>query len=302
MFDIEEVIGHSHEMQILKDEGVYKPFYPDLLVERNPKLADEFVSTIKEQGNLVRLLESNDRSWVYAYKMYKGLIRRLVDESIATQKEDKVHMDRNYVLLYMSLLAKYMANLNSESVMTPSTDNDDYLALAYPSVANNRLQGLSLDISGFLPTPTENVRLNDILKFKERRKDELLQFRQSIYNHQDKIKQAKDVGEIRDLNSRFAEQIQIEVSNLGKAFKGDDIHFFFGSLKNLLAIETPALIAAYAMQFPDPVKLNISIAGAVISGAISLGEYFLDSRNKENERLAQNSFSYLFHAQQEGII
>ena len=153
-----------------------------------------------------------------------------------------------------------------------------------------------------LPVPQKDTKIVDILKFKEQRKDELLHFRQAIYEHQDNLKKAKEVDEIRDLNNRFAEQIQLEVSNLGKAFKGDGIRFVLGTLKNILAIETPALITAFATQVPDPIKVNVSIAGAAVAGTISLGEYYLDAHNQKNERLNQNSYSYLFYAKEEGII
>jgi len=293
------------ETKPLLDRGLYKIYKPDEYVTKNQKLADEFenlIETYLTQQPKTELARTNI-SWIFETKMTRELADKLIEKSVLIRNRNRFYMSPRNTITYMSLLAKHMANDDLESITTPSTGHAVYSRLLFPEMrAENSVAVGNLSLQNVLPVPVENVPIVDILKFKERRKDELLQFRQTIYEHQDKLKQVQDPSEIRDLNSRFGEKIQIEISNLGKAFKGDDIQFFFGSLKNLLAIETPALIAAYAMQFPDPVKVNMSIAGAVVSGAISLGEYFLDSRNKENERLAQNSFSYLFYAKEEGII
>jgi hypothetical protein len=307
---MERLLERSYDIEILQREGLYKIYRPDDYVQTNKKLAEEFETTLENElamdilprGGLPGRQYHHD-SWVYEAKIYPDLVSSLIDKSIAIRKGKKVYMPSSASILYMSLLAKHMANDDLEAIATPSTDDYVNLRFAFPNLREDtRIGVMDFSLQNVLPVPIANTKIVDILKFKERRKDELLQFRQTIYQYQDKLKQVKNPIEIRDLNSRFAEKIQIEVSNLGKAFKGDDIHFFFGSLKNLLAVETPAMLVAYAIQFPDPVKVNISIAGAVISGAISLGEYLLDSRNKENERLAQNSFSYLFLAKEEGII
>lgn len=309
----ESLLENSRETQILIDNGLYRIFRPNESVINNPNLINEFeflvetnkhlfdMGELARQSNIGYLNENID--WIYESKMYKELARRLIRKSIAIKDKDRLVMDSENVIAYMSLLAKYMANADWVSVTTPSTDSTTHSKLLFPEIKDGKTFVVGdLSLQNVLPVPTENTSLVDIIKFKERRKDELLRFRQVIYEYQDKIKHFEDPSEVRDLSSRFAEQIQFEVANLGKALKSDDIHFLFGSLRNLLAIEAPAMVAAYALQFPVPVKIQMLVAGVVVYGTISLGEYFLAAQNKENERLAKNSYSYLLHAKEEGII
>jgi len=187
------------------------------------------------------------------------------------------------------------------AITTPSTDSLGSLQLAFPSNTTEKIPGLNLSLYNILPTPNENVQVIDILKFKIRRKDELLNFRQNLYDHQDKLKQASEPGEVRDLNARFAEKIQVEVSKLGKAFTGDRIPYILGTVKNIFVSESPA-INAYFAGATDSIKLTAAIGGIAFAGLFSLGEYILDAKNRQSERLANNTFSYLYLAQQEGII
>lgn len=300
---MERHLAKSHDFQILLNQGLYKIYHPENYVQTN-KVETEFEATL-ENSRFIESLPNEDRynSWIYENKLPLELLTKLINKSTVRQKDYRVYLRPVIASLYMSLLAKHMANDDVNSITTPSTDDINFLPFAFPSVSDeNTMNVMNLSLYNVLPIPAEGTSLINIIKFKERRKDELLHFRQTIYEHQDKIKQAKEVDQIRDLNNRFAEQIQLEVSNLSKAFKGDGIRFILGTLKNILAIETPALITAFAMQVPDPIKVNLSIAGAAIAGTISIGEYYLDVRNQKNERLAQNSFSYLFYAKEEGII
>jgi|SRR5688572_7135804 len=301
---MERFLSDSNDTQILMDKGLYKIYHPDIYVQTNERLAGEFEVTLEDEA-FIATLPKEDRfnGWIYQEKITPDLIEYLTWRLIAKRRGDKVYMPQSIVSLYMSLLAKHMANDDVNAITTPSTDDTNSLPFAFPNIGGeNSINVMNLSLHNALPFPAEGTSLINIIKFKERRKDELLQFRQAIYEHQDTLKQLKDPLEVRDLNSRFAEQIQVEVSNLGKALMSDDIHFLFGSLRNILAIETPAMIVAYGMQFPDPVKIKMAIAGAVVSGAISLGEYFLAAQNKENEQLAKNSFTYLLYAKKEGII
>jgi len=301
---MERFLRDSDDTQILMDQGLYKIYQPDAYVQTNERLAREFEIALEDKPFIESLpWEDRYNGWIYEKKFTPDLIENLEQRSIAIRRGNKVYMPQSIVSLYMSLLAKHMANDDVNAITTPSTDDTDSLPFAFPSIdGEDRMNVMNLSLHNVLPVPAEDTSLINIIKFKQRRKDELLQFRQTIYEHQDKIKQLKDPRGVRDLNSRFAEQIQFEVSNLGKVLKSDDIRFFFGSLRNILAIETPAMIVAYGMQFPDPIKIQMAIAGAVVSGAISLGEYFLAAQNKENEQLAKNSYTYLLHASEEGII
>lgn len=298
-FNYDRVFDKSYDMQILRREGLYKAYCPEDFDLENSNLIDEFMYLVST-GNISPYPDnSTDLSWLFASKFYDIHAIRVLP--FAIQKANKVFMKKQLVLLYMSLFAKYLANADQESIVSPGTDSTINLQLAFPSTSSENFPGLNLSLYNVLPTPRENVQVADIIKFKSRRRDELLQLRQIIYEQQDKIKQAKELGEVRELNARFAERLQIEVSNLCKAFDGDRLPYLWGTLKNIFVAESPA-INAFVTNAPEAIKLTATIGGIAFAGLLSLSEYFLDHRNRQAERLTANSYSYLYLAKQEGII
>ena len=309
----ETLLHQSYDIEILQREGLFRIYRPDDYVQGNEKLVKEFEKIIENKYLLkteslvpkIHFAKSmhEDKGWLYERKMWDGLVERLIDKSLAKRESGRLRMSSNLDFIYMSLLAKHMANDDSEAITTPCTDYPQNINLVYPGPAEvDRMSVMNLSLHNVLPVPIEDVQVADIIKFKARRKDELSSFRDVISDYQDKLKQLTEPIEIRELNARFIEKIQLEVKNLSKALQGDRIHFTLGTLKNLFAIETPLMLSAMIAGLPPQIQFPLSIAGATVAGALSLSEYFMDIRNRQLDRLNSNHYSYLYHAQQEGIV
>jgi hypothetical protein len=87
---------------------------------------------------------------------------------------------------------------------------------------------------------------------------------------------------------------------LNAVINDSKIPVLLGAVENIIKIETPAIIAGIATFGKIPVEL--SVAGAIIAGAITLRKYQIDVRNTQREKLAANSFSYLYHGAEESIL
>jgi hypothetical protein len=83
-------------------------------------------------------------------------------------------------------------------------------------------------------------------------------------------------------------------------FDDGHIPFVLGTIENLIKVDTLPLIGLFSTQVQIP--LGIQIAGAAALGGITIRKYWLDHRNEERRILQENSFSYLYLAQRQGII
>lgn len=291
----------SREVQILKNEGVYRPFVPEHYVRQHHEVADEFRLSLPPLYKIASSVATTVFSLLFSSKVNDALTDHLVENSYAIRERDRLRTDQRSAMLYMSLLAKHMANDDKNSITTPGTDVPAYLDLVYPNTRDG-IPGASLTLENILPVPTEDTQIRDILKFKERRKDELFKFRAVLYEHQDKLKQVEDHSQIVDLNSRFVETMQVELSNLGSALRGDGLQFRLGTLKNIFTLSLPSLISSLAERLTDETRITISVAGTIAAGAVIMGEHFFTAHNAQQKTLAANSYSYLYNAKEEGII
>lgn len=308
---MEDSLHESYDIEILQREGLFRIYSPNEYVQKKDDLlASEFMRVAED--NFISNRSSNqqakppvevDLSWIYDYKMSYVVANWLERKSLAERKDRKLYMDSDLAMVYMSLLAKHMANDDLEAITTPSTDYPENLNLIYPKpIESRKMSVMNLSLHKVLPVPIENVQVADIIKFKAKRKDELTNFNRVISEYREKLKQLVEPVEIRELNASFVERIKIEVSNLGKAFHGDRMQFILGTIRNLFLVETSTLATALTTGLSSEIQFPLSVAGAVVAGGLSLGEYLMDVRNRQLERLAQNQYSYIYHATQEGII
>ena len=289
------------EQGILAEFGLYRIFDPiDFFRSSRTALREEFISIIETHG-FKKIYETTQPGKIWEQKLDNEFYTYIVDAGYAKRYGEMVLTDRKFALLYMSLLAKHMANNDALAITTPGTDHKAYFDLVYSTEnAANVLPSISWVVNNILPVPREDVSIKSIIEFKSKRYHELLKLRQAIYNYQDKIKQAKNKAEAVEILDRFASDIRIEVALLDKLLADAKIPVVLGAIENILKVETPTLIAGLATI--GIVPLPLTIAGVVVAGSISLRKYQLDTRNAIQEKLVSNSFSYLYHAQQEGII
>ena len=234
---------------------------------------------------------------LFYYLTEKGLAKR------SKHREEDLYwylFERRTALLYMSLLAKYLADIDPQSTI-PSTDTEDYRNLVY--LAKAKTQGFACaDIlyKNILPVPREGVSLTDIIKLKHRRRTELLRFRAIVDEFEKDLASAESKAEVRDVAVRFTESLERGVAELTQILSDARISTVVSSLRSLVNIKSPTswstvgILVGKATRIAD-LPIEWIIAGLGIVGAIEIGCHLVDSRNEQRAKLRESAFSYLYY-------
>ena len=200
----------------------------------------------------------------------------------------------------MSLLAKYLADEDNRAATVPGTDWGGYQKLAFAiSPSGNFAPALSLKLDSVLPMPREDVPLKQILIFKEKRRDELLEFRKTILDLQQQLKIAKTNAEVQDDLASFSESMELGVSKLVRLAEDEKLPTFLGTIESAFSMSLPDVVSMAAGATIDPTVAAIGLAG---SGTIKVSKYLIDKVNEHRRALTRDTYSYIYHAQKEGII
>jgi len=138
--------------------------------------------------------------------------------------------------------------------------------------------------------------LKKILKFKRKKREELLRFRDVIDYFHRELTHAESRSELKQICVRYKEKIEVEVQNLRKTFKLEKIKIRLGSFKTL--IKSPAFLTAVGSIITQDIYPELSQVlkiGSVVSGVkgvIDFGYYLVNERIAIS-KLKENPFVYL---------
>jgi len=192
-------IVNSPWIRELQDEGAFMPFRPEGVFVRNPNLGTALIEEFREKVNSQQFqpyrnvgIGQAQHFEIYSEKIPGQLTAWLEGEEFVQRiDERRWRFERHMGLLYMALLAKYMADV-SQFTTIPGSDYGLYKDLLFKSYSQeNSDLGLSIRMRDILPTPRQDVTIAEILRFRRLRHDELLAFRQEIDQFQLELKQPK---------------------------------------------------------------------------------------------------------------
>ena len=254
-------------------------YSPDMYVHQSDDLFFEFIELTRSSKHQFLLSTSDKRPIarykVHSRKMSEKLVSYLVEHQFATLSDNYwLEMDRKAGLLYMCLLAKYMADdlSHHNQIITPGTDYGAYRDLILQNLDYSRdLPGLSLSLNNLLPVPRSDLPLKDILIFKKKRENELLAFRQIIYEFQDSITLVRDARDLQEQVARFSEKLKLEIYNLDRILTSDKIPYLMGALESVLKIDSPSILSEPSTLGTIPIW--VSVSDVTIRGILSLVAY-----------------------------
>ncbi|WP_353097753.1 DUF6236 family protein [Tissierella praeacuta] len=306
----------------LRDEGEYRPFYPDELMnsEYYKDFEIEVSNRLKRYLNLkygkidYRTVKndpelSNDYDMIHRDKMTLG-IRQILAESRIISRHDKwIFLDKQLGNLYMSTLAKYSAlsDINFTAIGTDQIREVDRLypinyALKKQKYNRKPVVSLSLNI---LPTPSPDVSYEKILRFKRKYKDNLLELRKVVNQFEEQISNSECEYDLKEKITKFSETIQLEARETMKMLKGYRINFFLSSLKSVININSPTIIAICAgiagHKLVD-ISPAITLSGIGVAGAVDIAVNYLAINKSTKEKLSDKGFLYLYYAKNKKII
>lgn len=317
-YDETEINPYSPEIQYLKDEGEFRPFRTDLIYRQSWNVVQEFENELLDviasdefQNRLAPIEKRRISSCIHEDKVSDTVFHFLRDEGLALRR-DGVYgwyfFETKTALLYMSLLAKYLAAEDSEHTIS-STNLPAYNKLNFGAKSNSAdsLNVFSVKFFNMLPVPDENTSFQDILHFKRKRRDELLRFRKVLNKFQKTISSCESHSDLKDAYSDFNLEIETGVSNLIQALDDAKLSTRLGYLESLVTATSPALIGLAAVGtglFPTLAALPVSFLfkGALAAAGIKVGKFAVDKRNERRKIQRDSPFSYINSAKRAFII
>jgi hypothetical protein len=215
-------------------------------------------------------------------------------------------LPRNTALLYMGLLAKYVADLDPQFTV-PSTGDRTYERLIYDvGPPGQGIACIDVRFRNALPIPRSDVPLRAIVDFKRRRRSELLSFRQEIDKFQNALAQAEELSEAKRVVASFANMIEKELSNLTAALKGSRVETVAGSFKTIVNVKSPTFWGSLGGVIAGGVlaahPLAWGLGGLAVGGAIDLAHHLIGNMNRRRAELRASNIALLYHAREEGLI
>ena len=317
----------------LRDEGQFRPIRPEALI-----MADNYYQTYQEfieefqqtvlSPTFQKMLDTKNRlsmihdskvrgkaalmgkggSRIHMDKMNYIVVDFLIDQGLARRlkKGDGpwYYFESKTALLYMSLLAKYIARTDKQ-LTTIGTDERAYERLNFQNSESMGNAVLSCDLKSLIPCPGKKVSLKGIVKFKNKRYDELVSFRNRMNSFQTSVGKAASSDEVKEIILKYKDDLRIDLKELSKLFKDSKIELFFKSLKSLVNIKTSGFVTMLgAIEKFSLGKLPLygSASAAVITSAIEIRSVYIEDKKTKEEAAKKSDFSYLFYASKAGII
>lgn len=313
------LIPYSSDIEYLYHEGEFRPIRPDLII-RQPngwnqlEQFEKELKSILSSNNFKRILPPKQERYlssrVHVDKVSNNIFHYLKKRGLAKSDEnnwDWYLFEKNTSFLYMSILAKYLADIDVHATI-PGTDRKEYERLIYNArTQSNSFACLDTRFRNALPIPREDMPLSDVLNFKQRRRSELLNFRFLISDFHNKLSEAENNSQLKETVIQFKENIEKGLDDLTALMKDSKISTAVGSLKTIVKIKSPTLWGSLGVAVDQATKiadlpLEWTIPGIAFAGLIEVVTHIIDKKNEKRTALRDSSFAYLYHASEEGII
>lgn len=221
-------------------------------------------------------------------------IQYLKEAGVLKQTNVKVYLSGELTELYLKsqLKALEINNKNEKGSWTLGQEN---IELVLPKSESVLDRGLEVELYNSLPVPSEEVSLEDILNFKEKRKDELLYFRNLMDNLY--IELLKSADSERAINA-YIGRLQKGIMELDQVMKESKLSKFKGSVKIQFDLKE-AIINTFlgatggtAIGFPDVgAALGFASSFINITSEMSLKPKEIPSELKD--------YAYLYYSSKE---
>ena len=305
---------NAFDLQFLLSEGAFRPIHPHRLLlggveeqESATALQEEFQRTASS-GLFRRLGSGRPPSYMplHLNKISDSVIDFLEDEGLAEARTDDewLPVEENAALLYMSLLAKRLAECDGPGTVT-GTDSRRYMQLAYgSSSAWSGSRCLMVQVFDALPVPRPEASLADILKFKSDRQEELGRFLEVLDDLQDDVARSETWEQVEHVAARFQRTMNHAVRNLKTQLRDARVPTILGSFTTLLghSFLPPVAMGLASATGLSPLPLSVTLPLGASYGALKLSQFLVDRRNVRRDRLRSSPYSYLYHASSRSII
>lgn len=328
-YAVNETLHEAEDIRLLIEHEVYYPLFPARFYEEAPRdLLEEFRKDLREirveqsmtwsvaGRKSVKIHEEKANTFkvpavpMHIEKLMYGVIP---PQYIVEWEEDRygewLRLEDRYAFAYMSLLAKYMAKyynwrgeLSADKPCSMSVGTDSMRFNRYIINPRNRRDSFTLGYSlvNALPVPRKDVPLGEILRFKQKRRDNLLHFREELDNFRQRMAASESAEELAVIGQEFSERIERGVLDLEAVLKDARINFAKHSYDALLPSDgrfsawlRRGLTAWTSFQFPW--------AAGILAG-LTIGRKYVDYSQERDAALRNSPFAYIYQGQKCGIL
>lgn len=309
----------SPELLYLQELGVYKAIYPqDLFFS---EYADDFCNAIVKRITVYNRSNAkkgfsfmSERVSIHKNKIYAPALHELIHYNklppslLSFFKDEKLindynadgwmEIDSKIAQIYMKTLAEYSIKCSDKDIVL-GTDTVTRNREIYNNSLDHtdfRNQCCKLNIINCLPQPSMDVSFEDILDFKNRRKDEFNAFRVKIRELETNIYNADSPELIRHYEAQFKEGWQQCSQDFYRVLKESKITFFLSSLVSLVAIPFVGQLMS------SSIGKNLTTAIQTGGPLLDIGIGYYDYRNKISPAKTDGGFSYIIKANRDGIL
>lgn len=312
----------------LKNEGLYRPLYPDNLMNSGYMVhfENECFNRIKSycdfanrskgkniRRNTTRVhiekLYSNYN--IHNDKMFSRIMDLLNERNLIYSESNGVLMDSQLASIYMSILAKYSA-LSDVNYTVIGSDNKSDINKVYPikyysknyKYNSYRTPIVNLTLN-CLPTPSVDTSFDKIIQFKRKYREELIVFRKLINDFEKEISNSESEQDLKEKTIAFKESVELGIKETTKMLKGAKIDFLFSSLQSVINLKSPTAITTYAgiagHKLLDLYPTFI-IGGIGLAGILDLSVNYISINKNTKDKLSDKGFLYLYYAKKKGIV
>jgi hypothetical protein len=324
------LLALDRDLEYLIDIEVFRPIKPETLIfaqdnwEEFEKFQNEFREAVigkrfqtrleRQSRSVASRIHSNKTqdlrtARVHSNKTSNGLFYFLEEKGLAKREDgnDWLQFEQNTALLYMSLLAKYLADIDSEHTSI-GTDRAVYENFNFQKA--NKTNGFpvaSLALKNILPSPKNNVSIEKIIKFKEKRKDNLKHFNLKLFEFQQKASKSESNSELKEMAINFQDELIKGVNDLVQVLGDSKIETTLKTVKTLVNLKSPTFIASTGAIINNSnnllnLPIELTTIGIGVMGGIELSTKYVELKNKNRADLRNSPFSYLYLARNSGII
>lgn len=294
-------------MELLLENGEYEPIRPEDFLYRGELETSKFEDEVRNYissgllEKFVKVHPSNKNRFnsdfeISMHKMTINTIREFEELNLIKtnkKREDYYSIDPNIAILYLGILSKY---LGAEYAYTPSTDNPIHEKMIFniSDTQQQSYQVANVQLMNCLPVPTNDISIEDIIKFKKKRSTELQSFKIEYLDFQQKLANSKSKEEVNHYLELFTTKMERELQQVSRLLNESRISFTLDSIKSLLNIKSPALFAG-ATTLPFLLNSHPNLSAM----AITLGVSYIGARQVLLKKESESPFSYVFHAHKE---
>ena len=307
----------SPEVLYLQELGVYKAVYPQNLFFS--EFAEDFCNSIVKRISAYEASANNKtrncrvrmhKNKIYAPALHELIHCRKLPPQLLDYFENKryindynidgwMEIDSKIAQIYMRTLAEYSIKCSGKDIVL-GTDTSTHSREIYNSPSRNRAdfqaQCCKINIENCLPQPSMDVSYEDILEFKNRRKDEYTAFRAKIRELETNIYNANSPELILHYETQFIEGWKQCARDFYKALKDSRITFFLNSLVSLVGIPF------VGQQLSSYIGQDVTTAIQTGAQLLNIGIGYFDYKNKISPAKSDGGFCYIIKAKRDGII